>query len=105
MDRLRPLEHSGVAQLADPIGGTSGLEPLEHSVPKVHLDEGGKLFDSCPGVHPEGARDVRSGSRDHGVDDGSLLKLQPEADRVLPEEGEAIVVGAVGSAAPWFLTG
>ena len=53
----------------------------------------------------EGARDERSGSRDHGVDDGSLLKLQPEADRVLPEEGGAIVLGVVGSAAPWFLTG
>ena len=35
---------------------------------------------------------------------GTLQDLRKEAKRVPPEEGEAIVVGAVGSAAPWFLT-
>ena len=30
---------------------------------------------------------------------------RPEVERTQPEAGEAIVVGAVGSAAPWFLTG
>ena len=30
---------------------------------------------------------------------------QPEYTRSRPESGEAIVVGAIGSAAPWFLTG
>ena len=28
-----------------------------------------------------------------------------EDERLSPDDGEAIVVGAVGSAAPWFLTG
>ena len=39
MARLHPLEHSGVDRSADSIGGTSVLGPLEHSVPKVPLDE------------------------------------------------------------------
>ena len=34
-----------------------------------------------------------------------LQDLRKEANRISPEEGEAIVVGAVGSAVPWFLTG
>ena len=32
-------------------------------------------------------------------------KDQPETTGTRPESGEAIVVGAIGSAAPWFLTG
>ena len=37
--------------------------------------------------------------------DGTLPYVHKEANRVPLEEGEAIVVGAIGSAAPWFLTG
>ena len=33
------------------------------------------------------------------------VDVRKEAHRVPLEEGEAIVVGAIGSAAPWFLTG
>ena len=38
--------------------------------------------------------------------DGKLQDFRKETNcnRVPPEEGEAIVVGAIGSAAPWFLT-
>ena len=32
-------------------------------------------------------------------------KDQQETAESRPESGEAIVVGAIGSAAPWFLTG
>ena len=46
-DRSHPLEHSGVDQLTDPIGGSSDLEPLEHSVPKVPLNREGESSDSC----------------------------------------------------------
>ena len=35
--RLHPLEHSGVDRSVDPIGGTSVLGPLEHSVPNLPL--------------------------------------------------------------------
>ena len=34
-----------------------------------------------------------------------LLEDRPEATGARSETGEAIVVGAIGSAAPWFLTG
>ena len=37
--RAAPLDHSGVDRSADLMGGTSILEPLEHSVPKLPLDE------------------------------------------------------------------
>ena len=36
--------------------------------------------------------------------DVPLLDDRPEADRSRTETGEAIVMGAIGSAAPWFLT-
>ena len=37
--------------------------------------------------------------------DDPLLEDRPEATGSRPETGEAIVVGAIGLAAPWFLTG
>ena len=37
--------------------------------------------------------------------DGPLLDDRPEATWSRSETGEAIAVGAIGSAAPWFLTG
>ena len=81
------------------------LEPLEHSVLGAPLDQrdvsssdGGlwvdSLFACCPSVV----------SDDRGVD-VAPLDGRPEAARTPPEAGDAIVVGAVGSAAPWFLTG
>ena len=33
------------------------------------------------------------------------LDVRMEDQRLSPDDGEAIVVGVVGSAAPWFLTG
>ena len=38
-------------------------------------------------------------------EDNMLWDIRREDKRPSPEDGEAIVVGAVGSAAPWFLTG
>ena len=43
---LHPLEHLGVDRSADLMEGTSSLGLLEHSVPKVPLDEGGQLTGS-----------------------------------------------------------
>ena len=37
--------------------------------------------------------------------DGNLQDVRKEANWFPSEEGDAIVVGAIGSAAPWFLTG
>ena len=113
--RLHPLEHSGVDRSADMMGGASILELLEYSVPKVPLDERdqfigsrtvlnpleyagasivGKLLSaSGPLMYSEGARDGRGGLRVHGGADGTLQDFRREANRVPPEEGEAIVVG------------
>ena len=38
-------------------------------------------------------------------DDNITLDVWMEDQRLSTEEDEAIVVGAIGSAAPWFLTG
>ena len=45
------------------------------------------------------------GPPDHQGEDVSLPDSLPEVGRAQPEDGEAIVVGVVGSAAPWFLMG
>ena len=80
------------------------LEPLEHSVlgaaqdqRDVSSSDGDLRVDSmstgCPRVI----------SDDRGVD-VAPLDGRPEAARTPPEAGDSIVVGAVGSAVPWFLT-
>ena len=46
----------------------------------------------------------RAASYAQGVE-VTLLDDRPETDWSRTEPGEAIVVGAIGSAAPWFLTG
>ena len=51
------------------------------------------------------SRNGRGGPRDHRGEDSILQDSHEEVERAPPEDGEAIVVGAVGSAAPWFLTG
>ena len=76
------------------------LEPLEHSVLGI----------------PQDQRDVSSSDDDLRVDSQSVVLDdrgvdvapvvgRPEAAQPPPEAGDAIVVGAVGSAAPWFLIG
>ena len=45
------------------------------------------------------------GRQDRMCDDYMPRDVRTEDQRLSPEEEEAIVVGAVGSAAPWFLTG
>ena len=119
--------YSGADRSADLMEGTSGLELLEHSVPIVPLDEEGQSIDSKTVSDPlehmgansgekplsalglkmysEGAGDGRSRVRDPGGVDGALPDVRREAHRVPLEEGVAIVVGVIGSAAPWFLTG
>ena len=57
-----------------------------------------------PRVFPEDPSKDGGGPRDHRGGDISLLDSLSEVGRAQPQEGEAIV-GAVGSAAPWFLTG
>ena len=76
------------------------LEPLEHSVLGT----------------PQDQRDVSSSDDDLRVDSQSVVLDDrgvdiapvvgcPEATQPPPEAGDAIVVGAVGSASPWFPAG
>ena len=54
-------------------------------------------------MHSEVSGDWETGRQDHTCDDSTLLDVWTEDEQLSP--GEVIVVGAVGSAAPWFLTG
>ena len=62
---------------------------------------------SAPGptMYSKEAENKKYKVQDHGGLDGTLPDVPKEANRVPLEEGEAIVVGAIGSVAPWFLTG
>ena len=81
MTMLDPLEHSGVGLRAEPVS--------------TYL----------PRVYSEVSRNGGGGPRDHHGEDSTLQHPWKEVVRAPPEDGEAIVIGAVGSAAPWFLTG
>ena len=95
---LEPLEHSvlvtpqeesdvSVADVTD----VAVLDPVEHSGVEMRVE----TMSAClPRVFSH-----------HRGEDVSLLDVRPEAERDQPEAGEAIVVGAISSAAPWFLTG
>ena len=122
-----PLEHSGVDRVADIVSGLLLPEPLEHSVLVVPLEVGdGSVADKTvldplehsgagvraetvsaylPRVHSEDPRDGGGGPRDHRGEDNTLSDPLKEVERGQPVDGEAIVVGVVGSAAPWFLMG
>ena len=76
------------------------LEPLEHSVLGTPQDQRDvSTYDD----------DLRVESQSVVLDDRRVdvapLEGRPEAARPPPEAEDAIVVGAVGLAAPWFLTG
>ena len=47
----------------------------------------------------------KDGLQNRMCDDNTLPDVQMEDRQLPPGEEEAIVLGAVGSAAPWFLTG
>ena len=81
------------------------LEPLEHSVlgslgnqRDVSSSDGDLRVDSMSACSP------RVVSDDRGVE-VAPLDGRPEASQTPPEAGDAIVVGVVGSAAPWFMIG
>ena len=56
-------------------------------------------------MYSEESRNGRGGPRDHRGEDSTLQDPRTEVERAPPEDGEAIVVGVVGSVAPWFLMG
>ena len=99
-----PLEHSGLTSTEDVGQKLVPLEPLEHSVPEGPQSRGdGLVSDMDERIESRSACLPRVSSDAPGVD-VTLLDDRSEDDRSRTEPGEAIVVGAVGSAAPWLLT-
>ena len=88
-----PLEHSGVETWLCPRYGSAEIRPLENSGIMTNSATCRKPTESEPLEHSVLRVTQRQGSEQSIID----VKKQPE-------EVEAIVVGAVGSA-PWFLTG
>ena len=76
-----PIEHSAVGRIADP---PSTGQPMEHSG-----DSG----------------DWQNVRQSHADDSSTPLDVGTGGQESPQDVGEVIVVGAIGSAAPWFLTG
>ena len=76
-----PIEHSGVRGTADPPSASQLM------------------------MHSEVSGDWKTGRQDHTCDDSTPQDVRTEDKWLSPDDGEAIVVGAVGAAAPWFLKG
>ena len=95
-----PLEHSGLRTSGESVPQPAPSGPLEHSVPI-----GPQLWgDGVTLVHLQSACIPRVISEAQRIDD-PLLEDRLGIAGSRSETGEAIVVGAIGSAAPWFLTG
>ena len=78
------------------------LDPLEHPGISVHAEP---VSAYLPRMYAKKSRNRRGGPRDHRGEDSTLQDPRKEVEQAPPEDGEAIVAGAVGSAKPWFLTG
>ena len=89
-----PLEHSGVETWLCPRYGPAEIRLLENSGIMTNSATCRKPTESEPLEHSVLRVTQRQGSEQ------SIIDVKKP-----PEEVEAIVVGAVGSAAPWFLTG
>ena len=120
---FRPLEHLGVKKGGRPKNGRTTIDctaqeveivshPLEHS----GVVEGADVSDGLKKRHlPEIYTDpapVRKASEEEPMEYSAPSGTPNEGSEPLntdcpgdTEDGEAIIVGAVGSAAPWFLTG
>ena len=99
-----PIEHSVVVRGPHEVGNSSayivtGPDLIEHSGVRgnVDLPSASQLI-----LNSEISR---SWEQDRMCDDNTPRDGRKEDQQLSPEEEEAIVVGAVGSAAPWFLTG
>ena len=103
---LHALEHSGVKQGSGRFVGPSTVHLLEHSGAQQEYSSLRKVFGRELLEHSVPQAEIRNKRMiEHDNNSGPLKEVWSGDARAQPEEGEAIVVGAVGSAAPWFLTG
>ena len=100
-----PLEHLRTCKNDDSVPKSASSELAEHST-SIRPQSWGEGFlskmDTTSRPQPAGLPGV--GPEPQQVEDPPW-KDQQETTESRPESGEAIVVGAIGSAAPWFLTG
>ena len=101
-----PLEHS-VLEVALAVGDgavdrVAGPNLLEHSGVSEPVDPPST---SHPRIHSEVSEEGGNGQPKYMREENTLRDVRREDKRSSSEDGEAIVVVAVGSAAPWFLTG
>ena len=86
-----------------------GSEPTEQSKSgdKLRRQAGPLILKSAPAEDTEQRRSKERSLPEVALESqqGPARIDQPEYSGSHPELGEAIVVGAIGSAAPWFLTG
>ena len=102
-------------------------EPIERSVDGVPNEVGSSSVDSVavpvliehsggrgtadapctdqPMKHSEASGDRENGRQNHEGDGDSPLDVRTGDQRISLDDEDPIVVGAVGSAAPWFLRG
>ena len=114
-------------ECCSPVDFVTVPEPIEHSVDGVTNEVGSSSVDSVavpypiehsglrrtadtpstgpPMKHSETSGDGKNGRQNHAGDGNSPLDARTGDQRISPGGEEVIVVGAVGSAAPWFLTG
>ena len=80
----------------------AGPDLIEHSGVRVNADlpSTSQLI-----LNSEISRSWKKGWQDRMCDDNRPREGRIKNQQLSPEEDEAIVVGAVGSAAAWFLTG
>ena len=104
---LEPIEHSVVVKGPHGMGSSSEdsvtvLDLIEHSGAREIADPPST---GQPMLNSEVSRNWEVGRQDLMCDVITPQNVRTDDQRLSPEEEEAIVVGAVGSAAPWFLTG
>ena len=102
----QPIEHSALVRGSHDVGdssvdGVTVSDKIEHSGVRDSAAQPsiGQLMRNS-----DVSKDWEDGWRDRMCDDNTPPDIQTEDRQLPPTEEEAIVVGAVGSAAPWFLT-
>ena len=109
----RPLEHLGVMEGGRPEYGMTAQDEEKVSHPLEHSGSDGlkkrsppESFEICTDPAPVWKaleEEPMEHSAPSGTPNGGSEPLNTDVQEET-EDGEAIIVGAVGSAAPWFLT-
>ena len=101
-----PIEHSVVGMPNEV--GSSAVDSVDVPEPREHSGVRGTADPPSTGhpkKHSDTSGDWESGRQNQTGGGNTLRDVRTGDQQISPDDGEAIVVGAVGSAAPWFLTG